>query len=68
MVDQLARPKDKVEVYWFSEQPYGHPYMNLGAKIDVTEYLKYYLHRNGPGSRLQGRARALRLSPQSIRG
>ena len=24
MVEQLARPKDKVEVYWFSEQPYGH--------------------------------------------
>ena len=24
MVDQLARPKDKVEVYWFSEQAYGH--------------------------------------------
>jgi alkanesulfonate monooxygenase SsuD/methylene tetrahydromethanopterin reductase-like flavin-dependent oxidoreductase (luciferase family) len=24
MVEQLARPKDKVEVYWFSEQPYGY--------------------------------------------
>jgi len=24
MAEQLARPKDKVEVYWFSEQPYGH--------------------------------------------
>ena len=24
MVDQLARPKDKAEIYWFSEQPYGH--------------------------------------------
>ena len=24
MVQQLARPKDHVEVYWFSEQPYGH--------------------------------------------
>ena len=24
MVDQLARPKDKVEVYYFTEQPYGH--------------------------------------------
>src|SRR5215471_4591830 len=24
MVPQLARPKDHVEVYWFSEQPYGH--------------------------------------------
>ena len=24
MVDQLARPKDKVEVYWFSEQPQGY--------------------------------------------
>ncbi len=24
MVQQLARPKDTVEVYWFSEQPYGH--------------------------------------------
>lgn len=24
MVQQLARPKDRVEVYWFSEQPYGH--------------------------------------------
>ena len=24
MVDQLARPKDKVEVYWFSEQPNGY--------------------------------------------
>ena len=23
MVAQLPRPKDKVEVYWFSEQPYG---------------------------------------------
>ena len=24
MVEQLARPKDKVEVYYFTEQPYGH--------------------------------------------
>ena len=24
MAQQLARPKDHVEVYWFSEQPYGH--------------------------------------------
>ena len=24
MVEQLTRPKDKVEVYWFSEQAYGH--------------------------------------------
>ena len=24
MVEQLARPKDKVEVFWFSEQPFGH--------------------------------------------
>ena len=24
MVDQLARPKDTAEIYWFSEQPYGH--------------------------------------------
>ena len=24
MAEQLPRPKDKVEVYWFSEQPYGH--------------------------------------------
>ena len=24
MVDQLTRPHDKVEVFWFSEQPYGH--------------------------------------------
>ena len=24
MVEQLARPKDKVEVYWFSENPYSH--------------------------------------------
>ena len=24
MVDQLARPKDHSEIYWFSEQPYGH--------------------------------------------
>jgi len=24
MAQQLPRPKDKVEVYWFSEQPYGH--------------------------------------------
>ena len=23
MVEQLARPTDKVEIYWFSEQPYG---------------------------------------------
>ncbi len=23
MVHQLARPKDKAEIYWFSEQPYG---------------------------------------------
>ena len=23
MVQQLARPKDKAEIYWFSEQPYG---------------------------------------------
>src|SRR4029453_3837415 len=24
MAQQLPRPKDHVEVYWFSEQPYGH--------------------------------------------
>ena len=24
MVEQLPRPKDHVEVYWFSEQPYAH--------------------------------------------
>ena len=24
MVDQLARPKEHTEIYWFSEQPYGH--------------------------------------------
>jgi len=24
MAQQLPRPKDRVEVYWFSEQPYGH--------------------------------------------
>ena len=24
MVQQLARPKDKVDVYYFTEQPYGH--------------------------------------------
>ena len=24
MVEQLARPEDKVEVYWFSEQPNGY--------------------------------------------
>ena len=24
MVEQLTRPKDKAEIYWFSEQPYGH--------------------------------------------
>ena len=24
MAEQLPRPKDSVEVYWFSEQPYGH--------------------------------------------
>jgi len=24
MTQQLPRPKDHVEVYWFSEQPYGH--------------------------------------------
>ena len=24
MVEQLARPKDKLEVYWFSEQPYRY--------------------------------------------
>ena len=24
MAEQLPRPKDRVEVYWFSEQPYGH--------------------------------------------
>ena len=24
MVDQLARPKDKVEIYYFTEQAYGH--------------------------------------------
>ena len=23
MVEQLARPKDKADIYWFSEQPYG---------------------------------------------
>ena len=24
MAQQLPRPKDRVEIYWFSEQPYGH--------------------------------------------
>jgi alkanesulfonate monooxygenase SsuD/methylene tetrahydromethanopterin reductase-like flavin-dependent oxidoreductase (luciferase family) len=24
MVERLARPKDKPEIYWFSEQPYGY--------------------------------------------
>ena len=24
MIEQLARPKDKVEIYWFSEQPNGY--------------------------------------------
>ena len=24
MVDQLKRPTDHPEIYWFSEQPYGH--------------------------------------------
>ena len=24
MAQQLPRPKDHVEVYWFSEQPYGY--------------------------------------------
>ena len=24
MSEQLQRPKDKAEIYWFSEQPYGH--------------------------------------------
>ena len=24
MVEQLARPKEHTEIYWFSEQPYGH--------------------------------------------
>ena len=24
MVDQLKRPTEHAEIYWFSEQPYGH--------------------------------------------
>ena len=24
MPQQLPRPKDHVDIYWFSEQPYGH--------------------------------------------
>jgi len=24
MTEPLIKPKDKVEVFWFSEQPYGH--------------------------------------------
>jgi hypothetical protein len=33
MAEQLPRPKDMVEVYWFSEQPYGHV---------TNEYLEKY--------------------------
>ena len=33
MADQLPRPTDKVEVYWFSEQPYGHV-----GDVDLEKY------------------------------
>ncbi len=35
MVDQLTRPKDKVEVYYFTEQPYGtvRVYASLGMPV-----------------------------------
>ena len=39
MVDQLARPKDKVEVYWFSEQPNGYVRDEDLEKYDATRFL-----------------------------
>lgn len=36
MVDQLARPKDKVENYWFSEQPNGYVRDEDLDKYDAT--------------------------------
>ncbi len=39
MAEQLARPKDKVEVYWFSEQPNGYVKDEDLAKYDATRFL-----------------------------
>ena len=39
MVDQLTRPNDKVEVYWFSEQPNGYITDEDLEKYDATRFL-----------------------------
>ena len=39
MVDQLARPIDKVEVYWFSEQPNGYVRNEDLKKYDATRFV-----------------------------
>ncbi len=39
MVDQLKRPTEHPEIYWFSEQPYGH--------VDEEDLKKYDSGRLG---------------------
>ncbi len=39
MVNQLARPRDKVEIYWFSEQPNGYVRDEDLDKYDATRFL-----------------------------
>ena len=39
MVDQLARPKDRVEVFWFSEQPNAYVKNEDLEKYDATRFL-----------------------------
>ena len=39
MVDQLARPKDNVEVFWFSEQPNAYVRGEDLEKYDATRFL-----------------------------
>ena len=39
MVDQLARPTDKVEVYWFSEHPNAYVRDEDLEKYDATRFL-----------------------------
>ena len=39
MVEQLARPKDRVEVFWFSEQPNAYVKETDLGKYDATRFL-----------------------------
>ena len=39
MVDQLTRPTDRVEVYWFSEQPNGYVTDEDLEQYEATRFL-----------------------------